>query len=263
MVCSLLRTSQRFVILNRKEIKKYTVCKFRNEGAFALTTLHLSIGEPFTSPAWGSNFVVFSGSETISESFTREYIKKACKYAEHYSVYLVPQRFMLMDCQCMCLISPKGRVIGAQKGIYINTQAKIGQRSSEIAVFTTEFGGIFLCVDVDIYYPEVAQIAHTMGAQYIVCSQFVAETDNSSSMVFSGAWNAAQTARLFVIDTGNRFHCVCAPLTLTKHRDGFVVSPGLHMPTTASLQADDLRLCALRPHLSRQFYHFHRTDLMR
>lgn len=228
-----------------------------------MTSLHLSIGEPFTSPAWGSNFVVFSGAGLVPEQDSKDYIRKACKYARAFGVYTVPESFMVMGHRCLCLISPEGRVLGAQQGIHINTATRSSKHSAGLEVFSTEFGGILLCVDVDIYHPEIARIASTMGAQYMICAQEIAEADYNSSMVFTGAWNAAQTADVFVIDVCNHFHCVCAPLALTRHGDGFIVSPNLRLPATACLQADDLRLCPPRPRLNRRFFAVHRRELLR
>lgn len=228
-----------------------------------MTELNLSIGEPFTSPAWGSNFVVFAGGETIPEDDSKDYMRRVCKYAKHYGVYLVPERFLLMGYRCLCLISPDGRVLGAQKALYINTNNRIGKRSSTLEVLATEFGGVLLCVDVDIYHPEVARIAEGMGAQYLICSQDIADREYSSSMVLTGPWNAAQACNLYVIDACNQFNCVCAPLPLTKHEDGFVTAPSLKTPMTAHLNAEDLRRLRLPYRLSRKFYAIHRSDLLR
>lgn len=228
-----------------------------------MTELHLSIGEPFTSPAWGSNFVLFSGEDAIGEDSAKEYLRKACKYAKTYGVYLVPQRFILMEYQCMCLISPEGKVLGAQKALHVNPLSRVGKRSSSIEVLRSEFGGIFLCVDVDIYHPEVARIAAGMGAQIIVCSQRLAGGDYNSSMVFTGVWNAAQSGIAYVVAACNEFNCVCAPLKLTRHGDGFLCAPSRKLPLTAKLQTDALSKCKQPFRLSRKFYAVHRGDLIR
>jgi hypothetical protein len=75
-----------------------------------MTDLSLCVVEPFTSPVWGANLAIFSGQagESIPEAKAKEYISRACKYAKHHEVYLVPERFLLMGYQCLCLISPEG-----------------------------------------------------------------------------------------------------------------------------------------------------------
>ena len=130
-----------------------------------MTELHLSIGEPFTSPAWGANFVLFAGGDPILEDTSKDYLRRVCKYARTHGVYLVPERFMLLGYQCLCLVYPQGKGLGAQKGLHRGALDRVGKRAGSMDILRTEFGGIFLCVDVDIYHPEVARIAGGIGAQ--------------------------------------------------------------------------------------------------
>lgn len=227
-----------------------------------MTELNLSVNEPFTSPAWGSNFVVFASGEAVAEDSAKDYIGRLCKYARSHEVYLVSDRFWLQENLCLCLISPEGKPLGLQRALYFYTGVE-GRRHDALDVIGTEFGRILLCVDVDIYHPEIARIAGGMGVQYIVCSQYIDDEDYNSSMVITGAWNAAQSSSLYVIDACNQFSCVCAPLGITKHGDGFVASPSLHMPLTAKLQAERLRECAVSAHLSRKFYAVHNGELIK
>lgn len=227
--------------------------------------LVLSIGEPFTSPAWGSNLVQFSGEAgaPVPEAQSKEYIRRACKYAKHYAVYLVPERFYLMGYICMCLISPQGKVIGAQKAAHLYLPAKQGtKRGSSVEVLNTEFGGIFLCVDVDIYHPEVVRVAAEMGANFIFCAQQMGRADYASHMVISGVWNAAQSCNVFAAAVSNQFHAVCAPLTLTPHEDGFLARPTLKTPLLVRMLADDLVSAPRRRPLARKFYAVHRGELL-
>lgn len=227
--------------------------------------LSLSIGEPFTSPAWGSNFVFFSGDPggVIPEEESKEYLRRVCKYARMHQVYLVPERFMLMNYQCMCLISPQGKMLGAQKATHLYLPAQPGsKRGIVIDVFSTEFGGIFLCVDVDVYHPEVLRIAAEMGAQYVFCAQQISREDYSSHMVLSGIWNGAQANNLFAVAVSNQFHSVCAPLALSPHGDGFLVKPTMKTPVSAQMQADDLARIPRRRLLGRKLYAVHRGELL-
>lgn len=228
-----------------------------------MTEMNVSIAEPFTSPAWGSNFAVFSGGELVAEDSSKELMRRACKYARHHKVYLVPQMFMLMGYRCMCLISPDGKVLGAQKALYRNTTSRIGKHSSELEIINTEFGGILLCVDVDVYRPEVSRIATGMGAQYMISSQSITNEDYNSSMVLTGVWNAAQTSNIYTIATSNQFSCICAPYLATRHGDGFICTPSVKTPMTAALDIADLKKAKSPFRLSRQFYATHRSDLIR
>lgn len=229
-----------------------------------MTALNLSVVEPFTSPSWGSNFAVFFSDSGIpvAESETKEYISRACKYAHQHEVYLVPERFVLMGYHCMCLISPEGAVIGAQKCMHLHPGIQANKRSTGIEILPTEFGGVFLCVDVDIYRPEIVRVAHDMGAQILVCSQYIAPGDYNSGMVTTGAWNAAQSNPVFVINVTNQYNCVCAPRPLTKNNDGFVCAPNLKIPMSAKLSVEELAELPARHYLSRRFYAIHRRELL-
>ena len=227
--------------------------------------LSLSVGEPFTSPAWGGNFVVFAGETglPVPEPHTKEYIQRCCKYAKHYGVWLVPERFILMGYQCMGLINPQGKVLGAQKAICNGPVYKAGgKKTSQPELFSTEFGSIFLCVDVDIYRPEIARVVSGMGAQIIICSQSIQRGDYSSHMVLTGAWNAAQLAMTYVIAVTNQFNCVCVPIEMTTLRDGFLVPPNLKLPMTQRIAAEKLDNLIRPKPLNRKFFAANRAELI-
>lgn len=230
-----------------------------------MTELSLSVGEPFTSPAWGSNFVVFASESAhpIPEPQTKEYLGRCCKYAKHHGTWLVPERFILMGYQCMGLINPQGKVQGAQKAVCNGPTFKsMAKRSALLEIFQTEFGSIFLCVDVDIYRPEIARIAGNMGAQIIITLQSIGKGDYSSHMVLTGAWSAAQLASAYVIAVTNQFNSVCAPTEMTTLRDGFLNPPNLKMPMIQRIMADKLDSLPKQKALSRKFYAVHRQELI-
>ena len=230
-----------------------------------MTTLHLSIGEPFTSPAWGSNMVVFSSAsgEAIAQDSVKEYLSKACRYAKHYKVYVVPERFFMLDYHSMCLISPEGKVMGAQRAVHLNLSWQQGRRAEQLLPIRTEFGMIFLCVDVDIYHPEITRVAEAMGSQIVICSQHIQVGDYNTGMVINGVWGAAQNCSLFVVGVSNQYNGVCAPRRLTENDDGFVITPRVKMPVTAQIQAENLKRVPMRSSLSRRFYVAHHKDLQR
>ena len=230
-----------------------------------MTELSLSVGEPFTSPAWGANFVVFTGETglPLPEPQTKEYISRCCKYARHHKVWLVPERFILMGYQCMSLINPEGKVLGAQKALFGSPVFKSSaKRSALLELFSTEFGRIFLCVDVDVYRPEVSKIAANMGAQIIIGAQSVTRGDYSSHMVLTGAWNAAQLAGAYVVTVCNQFNCVCAPIQLSPAREGFLNPPNLKLPMTAHFSTDRLADFRRPKPLTRKLYALHRDELI-
>jgi len=227
--------------------------------------LALCFSEPFSSPAWGSNFVVFTSETgmTMPEDMSKSYLSRSVKYAKHHGVYLVPERFMLSNYHCMCIISPDGEILGAGKAVYLNPENRTGKQSARIEVFNTGFGGIFLCVDVDVYHPEVCRIASEMGARIIVCSQHLSKAEYGSHLVVSGCWSAAQLNGVYVIAASGQFHCVCAPVTISARGDGFIVPPSLRLPLTARIHAAKLSHVPKRPRLGRKFYVIHREELLR
>ena len=230
-----------------------------------MTELVLSVGEPFTSPAWGSNFVVFAGDSgrPISEQNTKEYLRGCLKYARHYEAWLVPERFILLGHQCMGLISPEGKMAGAQRAVFGSPVFRPQSGRNTVAeVFPTPFGNVFLCVDADVYHPEVAGVARGLGAQIIVCSQSILKEDYASHMVVTGAWNTAQLAGCYLVAVASQFACVCAPLELTPKRDGFLNPPGLKKPMVQRLDVGKLEsMCKPKP-LSSGFYALHREELV-
>lgn len=224
-----------------------------------MTELCLSIGEPFTSPAWGSNFVLFSGGQLIPEDQSKQYLSRVCKYARAHMVYLVPDRFVLMGHPCMCLVSPQGKVLGAQKAVF----AKVGEswpQGGELEVISTEFGGIMLCVDVDAYHPEVGRIGLDMGAQIIICNQYIEPEDYNSGMVLTGVWNMAQANKVYVLAVCNMYHCVCGPAEMTPKGNGFVARPTLKTPLTGRVRVERLLKCKQQVRLGRKFYGIHKND---
>ncbi|MCL2069266.1 MAG: hypothetical protein FWH00_05125 [Oscillospiraceae bacterium] len=230
-----------------------------------MASMHLSIGEPFTSPAWGGNFVVFSSSsgEAIPEDLVKDYITKACRYAKHFAVFLVPERMIIMGYHSMCLISPQGKVLGAQKAAFKNLSQRSGKRSNQLDLIQTPYGGVFLCVDVDIYHPEIPRLVQAMGADFIICSQHIQEGDYNTAMVTSGVWGASQGNPMYAVGVSNEFNCVCAPRRLTQNDDGFIVTPKLKMPVTAILAPEQLKRLNQRDFLPRKFYAIHREDLVK
>ena len=230
-----------------------------------MSELVLSAVEPFTSPAWGSNFVVFSGEAgpPIPEAQTEQYLRKCGLYAKRHEVWLVPERFVLAGEHCMALFTPEGEMPLMQKAIHNSPAFKSkAAANTDLEIFLTPMGKVMLCVDADIYRPEVACTGSKLGAQVIVCSQSIGLDDYGTHMVLTGAWNAAQQAGVYVIAVSNQFNCVCAPVELTPQGDGFLNPPGLKMPMTQRISPGILGTMRRHQALSRRFYYTHRQELI-
>lgn len=119
--------------------------------------------------------MVFSDVKSyIPEWDTPDYLNACRKYAMKNNVYLVPSRFVVNNILYLCLFSPKGEVLGIQGATHRNlyNQAELSQYD-KIEPIQTPIGNIFLCVDVDIYHPQVLRIARMKGAQIVIASQFI------------------------------------------------------------------------------------------
>ena len=142
-----------------------------------------------------SDLVVFSDVKSyIPEWDTPDYLNACRKYAMKNNVYLVPSRFVVNNILYLCLFSPKGEVLGIQGATHRNlyNQAELSQYD-KIEPIQTPIGNIFLCVDVDIYHPQVLRIARMKGAQIVIASQFIDSYQLSRHMLTTGIWNAAQS----------------------------------------------------------------------
>ncbi|WRS28336.1 hypothetical protein U6B65_04170 [Oscillospiraceae bacterium MB08-C2-2] len=227
--------------------------------------LKLSVGEPFSSPAFNSNFVVFSDLSCpyIPEEQTRKYLAACCRYARQYHIHLVPHRFVLQNFLCMCLISPDGRVLGAQRACYVNLLDDTDfERGTDISSLDTVFGPLFLCVDVDIYHPLVCEAASRLGAKIIISSQFIRLQQYGSHMVINGAWNVAQTNHVFVVSVTNHASAVCIPAAISQEKDGFFVPPSGKFPFTAALDISQLNTVRSKPFLGNTLLHVHMEQLL-
>lgn len=115
-------------------------------------------------------------------------------------------RFVVNNILYLCLFSPKGEVLGIQGATHRNlyNQAELSQYD-KIEPIQTPIGNIFLCVDVDIYHPQVLRIARMKGAQIVIASQFIDSYQLSRHMLTTGIWNAAQSNGVYVVGCCNCF----------------------------------------------------------
>ena len=185
------------------------------------------ITEPFHKPKPLSDLVIFSDVRCyIPKWDTPDYLNGCRAYAREHHVYLIPSRFIVDDILYMCLFDPAGEIIGIQGATHLNLsyRDKLHQYN-EVNVLSTPIGNIFLCVDVDIYYPEVLRLARLEGADLIVSSQFIDTYDFNRRMLTTGIWNAAQQNGVYVVGCCNIFSALAAPWDITNDESGYLVPP--------------------------------------
>lgn len=185
------------------------------------------ICEAFEKPKALSDLVIFSDYRpSVPAGDLQAYLKYCSNYAREYKVYLVPHRFVVDNRLYLCLFDPNGAIIGYQGALHRNlsTQSKV-EPASSVHVMQTAIGNLFLCVDTDIYYPELLRLAKLKGADLVVSSQYIHSYDFKPKRITTGIWSAAQQNGLFVVGCSNAFSAVAAPWEITPDGTGFLVQP--------------------------------------
>ncbi len=187
----------------------------------------LCFTKAFEKPKALSDLVVFSDFRPfVPAEELSSYIKQCSAYAKEHQVYLLPHRFLWKDILYLCLFDPKGSIIGYQGALHRNlsSQDQLKQYDN-VHVIRTPIGNLFLCVDVDIYYPEVLRLARLKGADLILSSQHIPAYDLQPKRIITGIWNAAQQQGVYVAGCCNSFSAVAAPVEVTADGSGFLVQP--------------------------------------
>lgn len=132
----------------------------------------------------------------------------------------MPSRFVVDNILYLCLFSPKGDILGIQGATHRNlyNQSDLAQYD-RIEPIATPIGNIFLCVDVDIYHPQVVRVARMKGAQIVISSQFIDSYQLSRHMLTTGIWNAAQSNGVYVVGCCNCFSAGSRPLRPDRRRE--------------------------------------------
>lgn len=165
---------------------------------------------------------------TIRRREPDKFISTAKGFAADNNIFLVPGLYIRDVYLCSCLIDNTGTIIGEQKGTHLNIKWFSDlKRAAEINVIETPIGLIFLCVDVDIYKPEVIRIAALSGAEILICSQFINSKDYSEEMILAGPWQEAQQNCLFILDSTNHGGNIIGPCNVTDDLTGYLARGGI------------------------------------
>lgn len=212
----------------------------------------ISVVEPFGAPMAQANFVVFKNDRAVVPMREGSAYFKRCKdYAQEHRCHLVTSLMNIGDYLCLCMFSPKGKVAGGQRALFLAKENRgIFRKCSDLSSFETPYGKVALCVDADIYNPEVQRAARIDGCSYVVCSQFL--PDYSEHKLLCGGWGAAQTNNLLVICANNRTAAICAPYVATPDNSGYLARPA----QTASTAFNVSRLSGI--HSEYMSSHFNR-----
>lgn len=164
--------------------------------------LSVTIVPTLMPPPQDAQLVVFSDQRNyVAEIDSSMMLAAASRYAVRHNVYLVPERFIAANYLCLCLLSPKGEVIGVQRATHLNLGLREHNffRDDKIQAFDTPFGKIALLVDVDINMPQVARAAVMDGATLLISSQFIQLYDFFEDRIRYGAINVARSNGVQVV----------------------------------------------------------------
>ena len=193
-----------------------------------------------------------------------EFMQEAAEFAVQNNVYLVPGLYIKENHLCLSVLDNQGRVAGEQQATHLNT-AWFGdlQRSPEINIIDTPFARLFLCVDIDIFKPEVLRMAALLSAEIVISSQYIKESDFNAAMVLAGAWQEAQQNCLYVLNSTNCGSHIIGPCAVSDDLSGFLA--GGEAPVYAQLSAAKRQEAydefPVFRSLNRKLYDNHRQEL--
>ena len=166
-----------------------------------MQTLHAAVLTSRMPPLEGTQLAVFASAKNYTPEYdSSKMLIAARRYARHYGVFVVPERFVAGGYLCLCLISPEGEVVGVQRACHLNLDYRgVFRRDDQIEVFDTPLGKIALIVDVDANMPQVNKCAVLKGANLLIQSQFVQLYDFFEERVHHSALNAALSNNVAVI----------------------------------------------------------------
>lgn len=163
-----------------------------------------------------------AGRERIN-SRDDDFLDYWCEFANKHEIFIVPGLYIEDNYLCLCLIGHRGEIIGMQKACHINKENFPElKRDSNINIIETPFARIFLCVDVDIYKPEVIRAAVFSGAEIIVSVQYIQRDRYNESMVLAGAWQNAQQNCVYIINAHNFGGDIIGPCETSEDLSGFI-----------------------------------------
>lgn len=196
------------------------------------------------------------------------FILEAEKYAAKAGVFLVPGLYIKDGHLCSCLIDNNGKLAGEQKGTHLNTYLFNDlKRGSGINVIDTPFGRIFLCVDVDIYKPEVIRIAALSGADIVICSQFINAPDYSEEMILAGPWQEAQQNCLYILSSTNHGGNIIGPCSSTEDLSGYLargsINDNIYSSLSPEKKKEAYRSFPVFDSLNNELYNKHLKELCR
>ena len=163
--------------------------------------VRISVTAPLDPPPVGTRLVVFANNRNYVPGYDAEkMLAAAAKYAKKYNVWLVPERFLVNDYICLCMISPEGVPVGLQRACHLNLNYRGSfNRDNSVELIPTPFGKIALLTDVDINMPQVCRAYVLSGAELFVASMYIAPYDFSELKANMAAENVAESNSIPIV----------------------------------------------------------------
>lgn len=176
-------------------------------------------------PSSDARLVAFA-DEDIHETKAdvHKHLQQCAAYAKRHEVYLVTGLLVHVGNLCLCLISPEGELVCRQGANQLSGTLRDRLSPADVQhVVQTDMGNLTLCVDADIYYPQVLRAAALKGADVAISIQRLEPGEDTPSRLMATVWNASQTNNLYVMNLSGNGCTVTCPAPLTRNRDGYVV----------------------------------------
>ena len=149
-------------------------------------------------------------------------IECAKDFAVKNETYVVPGFYVKDGFLKSCIIDDRGETKGEQNAVHLGKIFKNLTRGIDINIIETPFAKVFLCVDIDIYKPEVIRAAALLGAELIISMQYINEEDFCESMILSGAWQEAQQNCIYIVNTSNIESFITGPCETVSDLSGVI-----------------------------------------
>lgn len=181
-----------------------------------------------TKTSANGQLVVITGADKENiNSREGDFLEKWCGFARTHEMFVVPGLYIEDNYLCLCLIDDRGKIIGVQKACHFNKESFPGlKRDSNLNIIDTTLARVFLCVDVDIYKPELVRAAVFSGAEIIISVQYIQKYRYNESMVLAGAWQNAQQNCVYIINAHNFGGNIIGPCETSKDLSGFINKMG-------------------------------------
>ena len=196
----------------------------------------------FHAPSGDARLVMFADEDIhTSKLDVQKHLQLCAEYAAKYRVYLVSGLMVHNQNLCLCLFDAQGNLICRQAAVQLSL-ALGGKltRDDRVQVVHTALGNLALCVDVDIFHPQVARAAALKGADVLLSIQHLDPVDDTQERLICSVWNAAQTNNLYVVNLAGSSCTVTCPAALTRAQDGYLVRRTSIVPTRFGLNLDRL-----------------------